>query len=1362
MNARAPGVVEFHRPARVHPEPLDPRPVTIAAPPTVPQESQGSMLQVFFPMVGSATMVGFAILYNNRLFLYIALGVAALMLSLGIAMRVQAKRSVKKRRRENARKYRAYLADMQTRLAERVHKQHEFLLRLFPGIEGVWSIVNERRFVWERRPWDPDFMCLRLGLGTIPLAAPISFDLADDPLVTYERDLLHEADLVFERYKSLTLAPVTIDARRMGPIAVIGEQEVVRSWTRSALITAATHHAPDDLRIMAYFPHHTKEEWGWLKWVPHTRGSIEPLDDAHQSVALAVDKPDFEVLLSQLITGRIEHVDRLKSERRTDDVRFQQVIVVVDDLEPSGVTGLDVYEEMLRRATEIGVLPVVLVADPDRVPTTVGARVQLQEGGWLSFIEAGPEGRRESDVRADSAGVDICEAIARALAPLRLRVRESRTRQVDSEGLLDLLHLGGPHAITTERWRKTTPELLSTPIGIGEDGSQVTLDLKESAEDGMGPHGLIVGATGSGKSELLRTLVTGLAVGHSPDDLAMVLVDFKGGATFGELSRLPHTAGMITNIERDLTLVDRMHEALFGELERRQRLLQDAGNFDRVRDYQEHRREHIASRGPAGAAAPGPALPPLPSLLVIIDEFGELLAHKPDFIDLFVSMGRTGRSLGVHLLLATQRLETGRIRGLESHLRYRICLRTFSPEESQEVLGMRDAFELPPLPGLGYLSVDGRLRQFKAALSTRPYREYRDLEAERPAPGVVRSFSVTRDGGEIAVVGEPAAAEETGSSPAETHLRSEMQVCVDRLEELVGSDERARQVWLPPLPAAMTLDEIVDPDKREDRAPGGLGWLEAEVGLQDRPREQIQMPMTVGFDGREGHRAVVGAPRSGKSTLLQTLVSSLALTHDPTDLQIYGLDFGGGAMHLLAGLPHVGAVYSRSERAEVARLVREMRAIVDNRTELFRRHHIASMSEFHAKRRVGEVVDEYGEVFLVVDNWALLAQEFDELQYELTELAGSCLHYGVHLIISSNRWMDIRMNLRDNIGGRVELRLNDPTDSEIDRKVAKTLPDNIPGRGLGRGAVHFHAALPRIDGRPDISGLNAGVTHLVERASERWQDAPSAPPIRMLPAVLRVHEIAPRDASTGVLLGVEEFRLEPVHLDLVTGGTHLLVYGDGECGKTNLLKVVLEHVEANYTPKELRVVVVDYRRTLLERATSSEHVVAFTYTPEMTTQLASEIAVELRKRMPAAPASLTSPVRPTEWEGPRILLLIDDYDLVATPSGNPLAVLVDMVPQARDVGLHVVLTRRVSGTARGSFEPFYQRLAELGAPGLLMNGDPQEGPIIGGQKAEPLVAGRGYLVANRRSTLIQTVLAGDTQPEPPGVAAALDGRAPAR
>ena len=246
------------------------------------------------------------------------------------------------------------------------------------------------------------------------------------------------------------------------------------------------------------------------------------------------------------------------------------------------------------------------------------------------------------------------------------------------------------------------------PIGLGEGGATVHLDIKESAQQGMGPHGLVIGATGSGKSELLRTLVLGLAMTHSPEHLNLVLVDFKGGATFAGMSGMPHVSAMITNLAQELTLVDRMQDALSGEMVRRQELLREAGNFASVRDYEK-------------ARAAGEDLEPLPSLFIVVDEFSEMLSARPAFIDLFVAIGRLGRSLGLHLLLASQRLEEGRLRGLESHLSYRVGLRTFSAGESRSVLGVPDAYELPPVPGLGYLKPDqSSLVRFKAAYVSGP------------------------------------------------------------------------------------------------------------------------------------------------------------------------------------------------------------------------------------------------------------------------------------------------------------------------------------------------------------------------------------------------------------------------------------------------------------------------------------------------------------------------------------------------------------------------------------------------------------------------------------------------------------------
>jgi S-DNA-T family DNA segregation ATPase FtsK/SpoIIIE len=1018
------------------------------------------------------------------------------------------------------------------------------------------------------------------------------------------------------------------------------------------------------------------------------------------------------VLLTQLLRPRLEHIERRRAtEPASEPPRFQPALLVVDGYDPAGpLDALPMLREALARGHELGILIICLVDAPDRVPAQIGARIELT-GGWAAYTESGPNGRRERNVRAAGADVALCESLARRLAPLRLRGRRDEAERVESEGLLDLLELAGHDG-----------HVLAAPIAIGDDGRPLVLDLKEAAEGGMGPHGLVVGATGSGKSELLRTLVAGLALEHDPEELAFVFVDYKGGATFAELEQLPHVAGTITNLERELTLVDRMREALLGELERRQRLLQEAGPFDRVRDYQRHR-----------AANPELGLEPLPSLLVIVDEFGELLTSRPDFLDFFVSAGRTGRSLGIHLLLSTQKLDEGRIRGLEGHLRYRICLRTFSPEESLVALGTRHAYELPPLPGLAYLRVDGALRRFKAAHVSRPYREHRPLVEEA---SVVRAFGVRGAEQELAIVrpariGAPGPVHEAG--------RTELQVAIARANAAAVGRPPVRRVWLPPLPDALSLEAVLDPDEAP-RRPGTDGWLCVPVGLVDRPREQLQPGLELDFTGVGGHLAVVGAPRSGKSTLLQTLVAGLALTHDPGDVQVYAVDLGGGGLHALAGLPHVGAVYGRDDRDRIRRLVRELQGVVAERSAAFRRHGVDGMLAYHRAQETGAVERaRYGEVFLVVDNWNVLVHENEELEPAIAELVATGLHYGVHVVVSANRWNDIRLAVRDNVGGRLELRLNDPLESEVDRHSAKLVADAVPGRGLMRGGELFQAALPSLTA--DLAtGLRRGVEHVAATAAERWSARPAAPEIPLLPDLVTAADLPDADADSGpgFAIGLEEYGLQPARLDLLGVDTHVLVLGDAESGKTSLLRGLAQRVSAGATHDEVQVALFDYRRQLLD-AVPETHLAGYACTPDAATELAERLAVQLRTRMPSPGSTPAELGLRRSWSGPELVAIVDDYDLVFSPTATPLQPLTELLAYGRDIGFHLVLARRVSGLVRSQFEPVVQRLRELGATGVVLSGDPQEGPVLADVKAVPQPPGRGLLVRNRRSVLVQTV-----------------------
>jgi S-DNA-T family DNA segregation ATPase FtsK/SpoIIIE len=489
---------------------------------------------------------------------------------------------------------------------------------------------------------------------------------------------------------------------------------------------------------------------------------------------------------------------------------------------------------------------------------------------------------------------------------------------------------------------------------------------------------------------------------------------------------------------------------------------------------------------------------------------------------------------------------------------------------------------------------------------------------------------------------------------------------------------------------------------------------------------------------------VVGSPRSGKSTLLRTLAASLIWRYTPAQVQFYGIDLGGGLLSALADAPHVGGIAGKLDREAVTRVVRQLRTEVEDREQAFRQAGHESMTE---ARGAGTFPD----VFLLVDGWEAFKREFEGLDRELEELAASGLSFGIHVVVAANRWAEIRPALLDNLGTRLELKLHDAIDSLVSRHAAASLPAEVPGRGLTMDPLHFQAALPRVDGVAEDEGTAAALGELVGEAAERWTEAP-APPIRLLPRELDPRQLPPPSAREGVPFGVEERGLDPVWVRLGGADPHFLVFGDSQTGKSSILRGLGRGLIAAHAPEELQLVVVDVRRSLIDLA-HDPHVMAYAASPPAAQEAAERLRAIAGERMAPADAS---PLAGPSWEGPRYVVLFDDYDLVAGPTGGPLAPLLDVLAVGGDVGLHVVLARRVGGSARGAYEAVFGRLRELGSPGVLLSGDPGEGPLLGGTKAQPQPAGRGLFVQRGdRPVLIQTAF---SPPTPvPGAAAVRAG-----
>ncbi|WP_406274501.1 type VII secretion protein EccCa [Streptomyces sp. NBC_00191] len=1311
------------RPPRALPSEVPGEQVQLQPPPELPRGQQEGALMQLLPMLGMGGSVVFFFMTPNPIMRIMGMVMIASTVGMGIAMLVRYRRGTQGQLADMRRDYLKYLTQTRRAVLRTAHLQRDAQFYLHPSPEQLWALVAEGSRVWERRVGDADFGQVRIGLGSQQLATPI---IAPDTAPVDELEPLTAGAMAqfLTAHGTLDGLPMAVSLRAFYHVTVSGHAESVRATARAMVGSLASLHSPEDLVIAIAAGREAAPQWEWAKWLPHVQAPGAG-DGAGSRRLITTDARDLE----EMLAGRLEGRPRFQGGGQPL-LDQPHIVVVLDGQSVPPVSALAAAEG-LQGVTVIEVVQGEVTGARGSLSVTVHPdSLQLESGHGLVY-----------DGTPDLLSREAAEALARQLAPLRMASGGD-----DDEPLLanldftDLLNLGDAASVDVSRtWRpRSQAERLRVPIGVGEDGTPVMLDLKEAAQEGMGPHGLCVGATGSGKSELLRTLVLGLAVTHSSETLNFVLADFKGGATFAGMSQMPHVAAVITNLADDLTLVDRMGDSIRGELNRRQEMLRDAGNYANIHDYEK-------------ARAAGAPLQPIPSLVLVIDEFSELLTAMPDFIEMFVQIGRIGRSLGVHLLLASQRLEEGRLRGLETYLSYRIGLRTFSAAESRAALGVPDAYQLPNVPGSGYLKYGtDEMVRFKAAYVSGVYRTNPQQTAAigGPLPVDRRPVPFTAAPVPVRYVQPTAQPQVPEARAAEDDALADsvLDVIVRRLE---GRGAEAHQVWLPPLDNPPPLDELLPGlagvEGRGLTQPGyeGAGRLVVPLGVVDKPYEQRRDTLYRDFSGAAGHMQIVGGPQSGKSTLLRTLISAFALTHTPQEVQFYGLDFGGGGLSSIAGLPHVGGVASRLDPERVRRTVAEVYGILSRREEYFRSAGIDSIGTFRRLRGRGDISmseQPWGDVFLVIDGWGNFRTDYEGLEPAVLDIAARGLGYGIHVILTASRSMEVRANLKDHLMNRLELRLGDTMDSELDRKAAVNVPAGVPGRGLTPEKLHFMAAVPRIDSINSDSDLSEATAAMTQEVTRHWT-APGAPAVRLLPRELPVDSLPAGfvHPERGVAFAIDENNLEPVFVNFERD-PFFLVFGESESGKSNLLKLLIKQLTERYDGNSCKLFVIDNRRALLD-ATPATHLAEYVPMSNNMDHHVDALADLMQRRTPSADVTAQQLRDRSWWQGPSVYVVVDDYDLVSTSSGNPLGKLTELLPFARDVGVRFIIARSGAGASRAAYEPFMQRMMELGAQGVLLSGDPQEGDVLGGARMRPMPAGRGIFVSRQRGNpLVQTGL----------------------
>ncbi|MGO1770852.1 MAG: type VII secretion protein EccCa, partial [Microbacterium sp.] len=878
-----------HRPTRTTVPVERPAPEEIAPPPTLTDDSNGTPMQFLLPVIGAMTSVIMMVVLRNGqpLFLVVAAVIFIVAIVGGLAFALSSRGRAIRQARFQRTMYLDYLERLQGELRERGESARKSALELDPPPEALLGIVRDPARLWERRRSDADFLSARVGsarrqwfdLSVAPAGTPIE---PADPFMQ------SEAELVADHRGTVSDMPLAASLRDAATVAIIGRREETLGMARAILSQVAAAHTPDDVQIAAVYGERRASDWRGLDLLPHVH-DLGLFDGPVPARRIARDVAGLGGVIGAELADRTQAASAAR--RRGSDLADLSRLVVVLDEHGGNASSVPLPDASMSQR-DLGIVQIHLLDDRLQEPADVDLRIEVdRESAVLTTSASRPTARSER-FDADRMGEREFHALARALAALRTaRAVQAEAEDTSSFDVTDLLGIEHVDDIVPERlWAPRSPNrFLRVPFALDDAGQPVHLDLKESAQQGMGPHGICVGATGSGKSEMLRTLILSLALGHSPEDLSLILVDYKGGAAFAPFQGLPHLAGLIDNLADDPQLTVRARASLQGEVVRRQQLLKDADSSPSITHYRELRAER-------------PELPPMPHLFVVIDEFGELLTAEPDFIDLFLQIGRIGRSIGVHLLLSSQRIEGGKLRGLDTYLSYRLGLRTFSEAESQVVLDTKDAYRLPAVPGYGILKVDTSL-----------YRRFRAGYVSGPVP-VERRPVVVEDDRQPRVYElppyngiTPAGEEQRQAAPTLTRPDVGRQLVDEAVDRLRAASEAVRPVWLPPLPERVALQRVLE--KRQ-----GQGELDVAIGLEDDPARQRQRPLVLDLTRGGGHAAIVGSPGSGRSTLLRTVGASLALTRTPREVAIYGMDLTGGGLRRLEEFPHVGGIATRGDR----------------------------------------------------------------------------------------------------------------------------------------------------------------------------------------------------------------------------------------------------------------------------------------------------------------------------------------------------------------------------------------------------------------------------------------------------------------
>jgi DNA segregation ATPase FtsK/SpoIIIE, S-DNA-T family len=1247
------GRLEVNRPPRIRHRP-ETAEITMPGEPRVRERGRFPLVAVLLPLVIAAVLVA---VFRRPEFAVLAVLPPIMLGAQWVGDRLAQRRDARSARAAHERALAATRGRLTAALAEESAAAHEEA----PDLATVLlTAAVPTATLWHRRPGDADWLLLRLGSADLPSTVRIRSP-ASDAAATLGQPVLHGV-------------PATVALREVGVLGLTGPRHRLLGLARAVLAQLAVHHSPRDLALVLLAPDERAADWAWARWLPH----LAPSDDHNCSALVGLDGAQVAARVAELSTVLGARREATDQEGRPG----RHTVLFLDGARAlRSVPGVAM---LLAQGPALGVLAICLDERPEDLPAECRARTVL-EGESATTLRIEVDGLAPvADGVVDGVSPRWAERVARALAPLRDAMPDhaGAAPLPDSVRWLELV-VGGDGAPpltapdVAARWQ-ASPRSTSALIGVAA-GGPFTVDLRRD-----GPHALVAGTTGSGKSELLQTLVVSLAVANRPDEMCFVLVDYKGGAAFAECARLPHTAGLVTDLDGQLTR--RALASLDAELVRRERVLGSAGVSEL---------DAYATLRPPGSA-------PLPRLVIVVDEFATLVEELPDFVRGLVGVAQRGRSLGVHLVLATQRPAGVVSPEIRANTGLRIALRVTDAAESDDVVSSREAASIPRhVPGRALARAGAEPPvAFQTAWLGGRVASVTDVRVEaaswpRLGDPVLHSGGTVLDG--------------------PTDLARVVDVVTRAADHL--SITSIPSPWLPPLPdrvSARALPVAV--------APGRVPPL--PYGIIDLPAEQASRALALDLqDG--GHLVVAGGPRSGRSTLLRTLAVQVGEHCSTADVHMYGIDCGNGALLPLASLPHCGAVFTGDQVERLARLLDRLGDEVRRRQALLARAGVADPAE---RRSDAEPAERLPHLLVLLDRWEGFLTALDDVDGgRLTDAVVGLLRdgpgVGLRMVVTGDRSVLVG-RVASLVGDTLVLSMPDRADAALAGLQLRDLPERqVPGRAvLAPSGLEAQLARPGDDGsgQGDVARLREVAAAATARDSA---EPPHRRPFRVVALPDRVAYsgslVRGRTSTSGLwaLVGIGGDEATPIGVDLgAQAGPAFVIGGPPTSGRSTALAVMA----VSLLDAGAHVLLVAPRRTLLTHLEGRAGVRCV-----LTGSAGDETRLEV------AAATATEP----------LVVLVDDAELLVEDAlGTALAAY---LRSCRDRDRALVLAGETTELQAG----FRGVVAEArrARTGLLLSPEgPLDGDLVGVRLTRSLTIpgppGRGVLVRRGAVTAVQVPL----------------------